>query len=660
MRRHGSQAWLLLSSLTLSLGCGSSSEKTAPDGATDAAVDRASGPADRAPDRMTVEHAPDTTVADLAPDASGINPAFDGAGALDASFADLGPAPDSPQACCADTPAIDLSPKRDLAMPVDVARPEAQVSEGGAPGVPDAGLASINVTPGVVNLGHLELGDTGIGLATVTNLGPGATGPLTLTASAGMAVSGCGENLAPGASCVLTVTVTPTLVGNWVGTIAISTAATATPLVLTVIATVGGNLALAVQPSAIDLGTITVGEVASQNIVVTATTTVSDLSVAVAGTDVRIDMPKTTCTSVIAANTTCTVVLRFVAESAGPRTNAVIVQGGGTMVSVPITAFAVTPAKLAITPNTAVFAAAPGATSSTITFNVGNVGGAPTGLLAVALSGTHAADFGLTTTCAMLAPGSVCTVVVTFTPSSTSAATETAVLTVRDTGPADSATSATLSGHVVRPAGLAISSATSDLGSVVVGQTGSPVAFSVSNGGDLAAGPLQVAISGPAFVITNDSCTAAILAKGTTCAISIALRPTVPAVYAATLTVSDPGSDSAVSKTMTGTGLSAAVLAASPATIDFGSVAVASTSSPQTLTIRNSGGVPTGALSVSKSGNQAAFPITANTCAAALAPAASCSLSIAFSPTAAGSTTAAFSVTDGASAATASVSGTGL
>ena len=70
MRRHGSLAWLLVSSLTLALGCGSSSEKTAPDGATDAAFDRAPGAADRAPDATTVEHAPDTTVADLAPESA--------------------------------------------------------------------------------------------------------------------------------------------------------------------------------------------------------------------------------------------------------------------------------------------------------------------------------------------------------------------------------------------------------------------------------------------------------------------------------------------------------------------------------------------------------------------------------------------------------------
>ena len=315
--------------------------------------------------------------------------------------------------------------------------------------MPDAGLASLVVTPGVVNLGHLEVGDTGIGLVSVTNVGPGTTGPLTITASAGMAVSGCGGSLAPGASCILTVTVTPTLVGTWMGTIAISANSLATPLLVTVTATVGSNPVLAVQPSAIDLGTITVGAYASQNVIVTATTTVSDLSVAVAGTDVRIDMTKTTCAGILVANATCTVVLSFVAESAGLRNNAVIIQGGGTRVSVQITALAASPAKLAITPSTATFAAAPGVTSSAINFNVGNVGGAPTGLLAATLSGTHAAHFALTTTCAVLVPASVCTIAVTFTPSSASAATEAAVLTVADTGPAASAITATLSGLVV-------------------------------------------------------------------------------------------------------------------------------------------------------------------------------------------------------------------
>jgi hypothetical protein len=81
-------------------------------------------------------------------------------------------------------------------------------------------------------------------------------------------------------------------------------------------------------------------------------------------------------------------------------------------------------------------------------------------------------------------------------------------------------------------------------------------------------------------------------------------------------------------------------LAINPASFDYGTVAHGGKSgSTQAFTVTNSGGatsgVPTASiveLHNSESEKHAAFQITVNTCTAALAPGASCSLSVKFAP----------------------------
>jgi hypothetical protein len=157
--------------------------------------------------------------------------------------------------------------------------------------------------------------------------------------------------------------------------------------------------------------------------------------------------PTSTCTTVLAAGASCTVAVDFVAQTAGVKSDSIVISGGGMTKIVPITAVAQSPAKLVISPSSPQSFAAPvGQTSSAITFGVANTGDVATGPLIVFIMGANAADFTATTSCLILAPLASCTVSVAFKPQAPSGSTEVATLSVTDTAVGGSGVLASLSG----------------------------------------------------------------------------------------------------------------------------------------------------------------------------------------------------------------------
>ena len=107
--------------------------------------------------------------------------------------------------------------------------------------------------------------------------------------------------------------------------------------------------------------------------------------------------------------------------------------------------------------------------------------------------------------------------------------------------------------------------------------------------------------------------------------------------------------------------LAPAALVIAPSGHDFGTHATGTSAPAQTFTVTNAGGVPSGVPSVSVGGTDAAqFPLSANTCTAALAPGASCSFEVGLSPASNGAKSAAVAVAAlPGGPATATLSGTG-
>ncbi len=152
------------------------------------------------------------------------------------------------------------------------------------------------------------------------------------------------------------------------------------------------------------------------------------------------------------------------------------------------------------------------------------------------------------------------------------------------------------------------------------------------------------------------------LPAGASCTVSVTFTPAAVGTRTGTLTVTDNAAASPQQVSLSGTGAAAATPAAaavtlSPSSLTFASQTVATTSTAQTITLKNTGA---GALSISglvPSGN---FGAT-TTCPSSLPAGASCTISVTFTPTAAGTLTGAITFTDNAAASPqqVSLSGTG-
>jgi hypothetical protein len=209
-----------------------------------------------------------------------------------------------------------------------------------------------------------------------------------------------------------------------------------------------------------------------------------------------------------------------------------------------------------------------GTTSSPMVVTLTNTGTSPLMFAAApGLSGTNAADFGITaTTCAVATPvaasGGSCTVTLTFTPSTVNIV-ENATLTF-----ADNATPATqtvpLSGTgTTAPAPAVTFSPTSvAFGAVNVGTPSTPVVVTLTNSGTAALTIVGITITGANaadFMQTNNCPTAtAPLAAGAACMITLTFTPAAAGNEAAILQVADNAAGSPQMVPLSGTGSSTA------------------------------------------------------------------------------------------------------
>ena len=144
------------------------------------------------------------------------------------------------------------------------------------------------------------------------------------------------------------------------------------------------------------------------------------------------------------------------------------------------------------------------------------------------------------------------------------------------------------------------------------------------------------------------------LSAGQSCDIQVSFAPNSIGTItgAITLTSNAMGSPHVVS--LSGTGIPA--VGFSPSSLDFGNVAVNTTSGAQTITLTNNQGGPLAISSIDVSGN---YSQTHN-CPPSLAGGASCQISVQFTPTLAGTIPGALNVTSNASPGTEPVGLTGL
>jgi hypothetical protein len=186
-------------------------------------------------------------------------------------------------------------------------------------------------------------------------------------------------------------------------------------------------------------------------------------------------------------------------------------------------------------------------------FTATNTGGAPTGPIKVALTGTGRKAFVVVDDqCGgqVLAPAATCTISIQFQP--TARAAQTAALGVSAT-PGGTA-SASLGGVGLTPATLTGDATTLDFGTVDVTQSGLAQVWTVTNTGDVVSGTLSTTLSGDVaeFMVT-DGCMTKTLDPGKSCTVSLVLAPASGGMKSLTVSVAaTPGGSPSVMAQGTG------------------------------------------------------------------------------------------------------------
>ena len=217
----------------------------------------------------------------------------------------------------------------------------------------------------------------------------------------------------------------------------------------------------------------------------------------------------------------------------------------------------------------------------------------------------------------------------------------------------------------IDPAMLTIDRTSHQFGSVTLGELSPPTTFTITNTGDLPTGTLQPALTGAdaaSFALPTAGCMTK-LQPGASCMVTVLFAPLAPGHKTATLTIAGtPGG--MVSATLDGDGVALGALTVSTSISDLGSVVVGQTSTlVSTFTVTNTGGTPSGALSIQPAGSDPGeFVTSADLCSTVmLAAAATCTFQVRFTPHAAGAKAALFQIS-GAPGGTVSgaVTGVGL
>ena len=243
-------------------------------------------------------------------------------------------------------------------------------------------------------------------------------------------------------------------------------------------------------------------------------------------------------------------------------------------------------------------------------------------------------DFSQTNTCGTsLAPGANCTISVTFAP--TTFGTRTGTITVTDNASARSTQTIGLSGSAF--SGAAFLSPTSlSFGNQLVGTTSAAQAVTLTNSGS---SPLSIlAITAPTdFKVTSDcpiSPTGA-LAVGASCHLNMSFMPTATGPLVEQVSLNDSGDNGTQMIALTGTGIAPAI-SLSPSSLTFTNQEVGTTSSPQTITLTNTGQADLSITSITINDYQKPswFPETDNCprSPSTIPPQGTCKISVTFSP----------------------------
>jgi hypothetical protein len=494
---------------------------------------------------------------------------------------------------------------------------------------------------------------------TLSNTGSAALIIVGITASTNFAATNnCGASIPVGGNCSISVTFTPTAVGNLYGTLTVTDNNNGVLGSTQAVSLAGTGLAapaVTLSASSLTFGNQTIGATsAPQSVTVTnsgsAALTFTSI-VASAGF-----AETNTCGSPVAPNAICTISVTFTPSASGSAVGsvsltdngpgspqAIILSGTGSLG--PIVSLSDT--NLTFGPQNV------GTTSPAQGVTLSNAGSAPLEITGIVPTG----DFAQTNTCpSTLAIGAICTINVTFTP--TAAGNRYGNVTIADNA-GNSPQTLILEGSGLAAPAVVLSASTLSFGSQAVNTTSAAQTVTVTNSGTATLNLGTITATGP-FTQTN-TCNSPVAAGGN-CTISVTFTPTTTGSAVGSITLTDNAGNSPQTITLSGNGVPSPSVTLTPLSLTFAtSLPVGTTSAAQTVTLSNVGSSSLLITSIAASGDFAAI----NNCPAGLAAGDNCTISVTFTPTAVGNRYGTLSVTDNnngvpGSTQTVALEGTGL
>ncbi len=493
---------------------------------------------------------------------------------------------------------------------------------------------------------------------TVTNNGSAATGLLTTqlggsdsTQFAVVADSCVGNTLAPAATCAIMARFAPTRAGSKQASLTVQ-ASPGGAAVANLVGAAQAPASLTLSPPSVDFGAVVLpGMSTAQTFTVQNTGGVAStmLATALSGADAaQFMLSSDGCAgTMVGPGASCTVAVVFKPSAAGTRSASLTVTPTGqSALTASLSGLGQVAASITAQPATLAFGSVLTSTTQSAALTLSNPGGLSTGNLAVTLGGSDAAQFSLVSdgcTGQRLAPGGSCALMIGFTPLSAGAKSANLAVTATPGGPL----SVPVSGTGLTQGALTATPASASFADTLVGQSTPTQTITVSNSGGSATGNLTTMLLGAgagAFAITANTCTGMALAPTTSCTVTVRFSPMSAGNLAAQLEVAGtPGG--VIATSLSGRGLAPARLTLAPSTRDFGTVVVGAMGPSQVFTVSNDGEVPSGAPSAALSGAQPGdFVVSDSTCTGALAPGASCALTVRFDPAAGGARAASLTV----------------
>ena len=349
----------------------------------------------------------------------------------------------------------------------------------------------------------------------------------------------------------------------------------------------------------------------------------------------------------------CTISVTFVPTATGTRTGTLTINDSDSS-SPQIVNLSGTGTSVTLTPNPLVFTPLLTSKSHSLSATLTNNASATLDISSVVTSG----DFTSTNTCGgSVAPGGQCTIRVVFTPSATGTRFGTVTVTDSD-GSSPQILNLTGVGTT-----LTVSPRKLSFGSQSVGTVSAPKTFTLTNNGSAALEISNVAVVGkytqviPDYSQSNTCGTS--LGAGSSCTVTVEFTPQIPGSIVGSIAIVNSESDtSPLIVSLSGTGLAAPLVSLNPTSLTFPDQPVGTSSTPQPLTLTNTGSATLNLDSIVASGD---FSET-NTCGSSVTVGGSCTISVTFTPTAVGLRTGSLVLTDNASDSpqTVSLSGTGI